>query len=103
MDGSSLARRHVQVYSLFRLAPFYSDYADRPSFKWQDTTELEFTNWATGEPNNADNSEACGQMYANGYWNDAPCTKTNVNAYICKRERPTEVRICLFQGFKLQL
>lgn len=70
---------------------FFSDYLDRPAFKWQDTTQLEFTNWANGEPNNANDNEACGQIYANGYWNDAPCTQTNVMAYVCKRERPTEV------------
>ena len=69
------------------------DYADRPSFKWQDSTELEFTNWATNEPNNVDGNEACGQIYSNGYWNDAVCTKeTAARGFVCKRERPTEVR-----------
>ena len=52
-------------------------------FYWIDDTLLAgYSNWNTGEPNNA--AEKCGHMYskgsAKGKWNDGPCTITNAYA-----------------------
>ena len=59
-------------------------------FKWIDTTQVEFTNWAKNEPNNVDYGEGCTEMYSNGYWNDSPCDKEH-SGFICKSTRPTQV------------
>ena len=43
---------------------------------------LNFTYWASGEPNN-DNTQLCVEMYFdNGKWNDVPCT--DMKGYVCK-------------------
>ncbi|RWS20000.1 ladderlectin-like protein, partial [Leptotrombidium deliense] len=47
-------------------------------WKWHDGTDLIYTNWNEGEPNNLE-GEDCIQYYNNighaGYWNDYPCTR----------------------------
>ena len=47
---------------------------DATTFKWIDGTRNDFynyTNWASGEPNNAD--EDCAQLKYDGTWNDNYC------------------------------
>ena len=68
-------------------------------FEWSDQTQIEFTNWATGEPNNVDSNEGCGEIYSNGYWNDSPCSKEK-NGFVCKAVRPTAVSFVLNSEFK---
>ncbi|XP_060067864.1 uncharacterized protein LOC132548056 [Ylistrum balloti] len=60
-------------------------------FKWSSTgTEIKFTNWFPGEPNNYLNQmENCiefGETYG-WRWNDAPCysSRTTINKVICER------------------
>ena len=67
-------------------------------FEWSDQTQIEFTNWATGEPNNVDNNEGCGEIYSNGYWNDSPCGKEK-NGFVCKAVRPTAVSSPRLESF----
>lgn len=35
-----------------------------------------YTNWDTGEPNNSDGDEDCGQFWEDGHWNDIGCNTT---------------------------
>ncbi|CAH2273536.1 Hypothetical predicted protein [Pelobates cultripes] len=51
-------------------------------WKWLDGTELTFTNWASGEPNNYGNKEHCGEILS-GPWNDRNCDDS-VN-FICRK------------------
>ncbi|XP_065679961.1 C-type mannose receptor 2-like, partial [Hydra vulgaris] len=52
------------------------------NFSWSDNTTLNFTNWISGEPNNANNdNEACAAAKYNG-WIDYICQAT-LN-FICK-------------------
>uniref|UniRef100_A0A3P9D2G3 C-type lectin domain-containing protein n=1 Tax=Maylandia zebra TaxID=106582 RepID=A0A3P9D2G3_9CICH len=49
---------------------------------WSDGSGvMSFTQWSPGEPSNSGGVEACGEMYDNGLWNDAPCDVTK--AYVC--------------------
>ena len=57
------------------------------TFKWMATNEvMTYTNWRSGEPNNAHGGEDCVHFYINynGEWNDANC-EGNYNS-ICEIE-----------------
>lgn len=55
----------------------FSDALKEGDFVWYDGSPISYTNWATGEPNNTDpsdaNGEDCTQIYADGSWNDRSC------------------------------
>ncbi|XP_063302400.1 C-type lectin domain family 4 member G-like [Pelobates fuscus] len=51
-------------------------------WKWLDGTELTFTNWDKGEPNNSEKKEHCGEILS-GSWNDRNCD-ASVN-FICRK------------------
>ncbi|XP_071796277.1 echinoidin-like [Asterias amurensis] len=54
------------------------------SFAWIDGSPSgSYTNWAPHEPNQADGSEECVEMYANSMWNDRSCTHLG-SSFICK-------------------
>merc|ERR1719410_1013924 len=43
------------------------------NWKWTDMSDVEYTNWAAGEPNSLGDNEDCVEMYETGWWNDIPC------------------------------
>ncbi|XP_018573083.1 macrophage mannose receptor 1-like [Anoplophora glabripennis] len=42
---------------------------------WWDNQLVTYTNWAKGEPNNADKREFCLELYPDGQWNDLACER----------------------------
>ncbi|KAK6019246.1 lectin C-type domain protein [Ostertagia ostertagi] len=52
------------------------------TWTWLDGKEWNYTNWAEGEP--SDGGQDCVQIYADGYWDNYNCEKTN-HAFVCKR------------------
>ncbi|XP_075063048.1 CD209 antigen-like protein C isoform X2 [Mixophyes fleayi] len=52
------------------------------SWRWIDGTDLAFSNWSPGEPNNVSGKELCAEIKSNG-WNDVDCAMRN--NYICMR------------------
>ncbi|EPB80715.1 lectin C-type domain protein [Ancylostoma ceylanicum] len=65
---------------------------EKEVWHWVDGTEMNFKKWSTGEPNNLENKEGCGQMYTYGvprhpegntYWNDVWCNRT-MRYFVCK-------------------
>jgi len=47
-------------------------YRESSSFNWTDGTSWDYTNWASGKPDNDD----CARLKTSGQWNDNECTKT---------------------------
>ena len=62
-----------------------NDLTAEGTFVWSDGTSVVYTNWKSGEPNDAGNNEDCGEL-TGAKWIDAPCDRTQ--SAICKRERP---------------
>ncbi|KAL6740154.1 hypothetical protein Aduo_013539 [Ancylostoma duodenale] len=57
---------------------------------WVDGTEMNFTRWSVGEPNNSGGNEGCAEMFIysissvrDTYWNDIPCSRT-MRFFVCK-------------------
>lgn len=50
----------------------FTDTLVENSFVWVNGEPTSYTNWGTGEPNNAGN-EDCGQLRPDGFWNDNRC------------------------------
>jgi len=64
----------------------FNDEAQEGNFVWYDQSPVVYTNWNGGEPNNSGN-EDCTQIFANGLWNDLPCTVGNSRSVV-------EVNLC---------
>jgi C-type mannose receptor len=53
-------------------------------FQWQDGSNLSFTNWNNGEPNNYGGVEKCVELFVeSGKWNDMDCKYLRPS--ICKK------------------
>ncbi|XP_033624617.1 macrophage mannose receptor 1-like [Asterias rubens] len=63
-----------------------SDITNNQQFKWVDGTVVDYTNWGSGEPNEANGEEDCVEMLYDwnnaGRWNDVGCG--TLNGYICQ-------------------
>lgn len=57
------------------------------TFRWEvDNSNVTFTNWEHGEPNDWTNTQACvtvGTRTTFGLWDDYPCG--NMRRYICEK------------------
>jgi hypothetical protein len=51
----------------------FNDVANEGAFEWTDQSPVAFTNWNSGEPNNANGTEHYAELLgSNGEWNDMP-------------------------------
>ncbi|XP_062283202.1 macrophage mannose receptor 1-like [Scomber scombrus] len=72
-------------------------YHDMDSLRWSDRhAEVEFTNWAKGQPDNYKSGEHCTEMYNTGEWNDVPCNGT-LQA-VCSSVRGSDVTFILINS-----
>jgi Ca2+-binding RTX toxin-like protein len=49
-----------------------TDYVEEGVWKWIDGSEITYTNWTDGEPNNSGAGEDYAHMWSPGIWNDLP-------------------------------
>ncbi|CAK6982038.1 macrophage mannose receptor 1-like, partial [Scomber scombrus] len=64
------------------------------SWRWSDRhAEVEFTNWAKGEPSNYGSGQYCTEMSDTGEWNDLPCALTR--QAVCSSVRGSDVTFIL--------
>lgn len=54
------------------------------NFYWSDRSNVDFTYWNTDEPSDSllSSHEECAEMYVDGTWNDAACSKSL--GFVCK-------------------
>ncbi|XP_077993991.1 macrophage mannose receptor 1-like [Glandiceps talaboti] len=68
-----------------------NDLSRQMSFEWTDGSDVTYTRWSDGQPNNSDgNNEDCANILTDsnaGYWNDGVCSKDFMS--VCKK--PKEV------------
>ena len=58
-----------------------SDDTTEDTFLWVDGSSVDYSNWASGEPNDYGSGEDCAEQYSGGTWNDRSCTSTQ--AFVC--------------------
>ncbi|XP_038628923.1 C-type lectin domain family 4 member G-like isoform X2 [Tachyglossus aculeatus] len=63
-----------------------TDMESEGTHKWIDGTDLTFTYWNTGEPNDSRGVEDCVMMLTHGRWNDFRCTSDSDN-WICEKKQ----------------
>ncbi|XP_072029727.1 uncharacterized protein [Amphiura filiformis] len=62
----------------------FTDQHEENTFVWTDDSEVEFTKWHKGEPNNAGSNEDCTIMLPNDdIWVDVSCDRQH--SYVCKK------------------
>ncbi|XP_070570789.1 perlucin-like protein [Ptychodera flava] len=63
-----------------------SDVDVEGSWEWEDGSKVSYTNWNTGEPNDAGGIEDCAHFWSSldGKWNDYPCTTRM--GFVCERK-----------------
>lgn len=58
-------------------------------WQWDDSTEVSYTNWDNGEPNDYGGvAEDCTELHKSGFWNDNPCE--TLYPYMCKAIADTQ-------------
>jgi hypothetical protein len=58
------------------------DHAKESEFAWVIGSALTYTSWADAEPNSLNGAEDCGEVRANGDWNDDRCNAQLT--YVCE-------------------
>ena len=62
---------------------------DYIGWQWEDSSEVGYTNWDNGEPNDWGGvDEDCTELHKSGFWNDNPCE--TLYPYMCKAIAETE-------------
>jgi hypothetical protein len=78
---------HITASSWIGLLQSSGSAAPGAGWTWNGTTQLNFTNWLTGKPDDGDNNEngaeQCASIRTNGTWDDDACNSSL--DYFCER------------------
>lgn len=91
------AEENSFVFNMFKYCPNTNvgylgldDMVKEGQFRWMDDTKSSYTNWNSGQPDNAGppgSEEDCGNMYifnAPGKWTDISCNTKYSNCFVCE-------------------
>ncbi|XP_062575765.1 perlucin-like protein [Saccostrea cucullata] len=93
LNGAHLVEIDTQEENTWIMETFLSPWNDGATdideegvFTWNRHTNVTYSNWRKGEPNNRCmyDKEHCVQICRNGLWNDRNCD--NIYAFICEKE-----------------
>ncbi len=79
LNTEALARGWTSSYTFWM---GFNDAASEGSWVWSNGESVVYTNWNSGEPNDA-SGEDCAHTYSSGTWNDIPCTGYPAR-YVCE-------------------
>jgi len=100
--GGNLAMNHDEATNTFinhllggsmawigakRVGPLVDPKPRNDQWTWIDGSPLDYSNWVSGQPNNAGKIEYCGMINrwkSEGLWNDAPCNWPEITRYVCQ-------------------
>ncbi|XP_072174350.1 macrophage mannose receptor 1-like [Diadema setosum] len=83
-DEIDFLKTHLARYGYTRPYIGMREYTVEGTYTWSDKSPVDFTLWATDEPNDANGEEQCVQLYSqNGRWNDVNCGKES--HFICRK------------------
>ncbi|XP_048736074.2 macrophage mannose receptor 1-like isoform X1 [Ostrea edulis] len=70
-----------------------SDPIGKVNFYWSDRSTVDFTYWNAGEPSDSllSSHEECTEMYVDGTWNDAACSKSL--GFVCKDDMSKKMEV----------
>ena len=78
------------------------------NWRWEDTSELDYTNWGEGQPDSHDTSQYCGKVRQDGgKWDDVLCSEKK--GFICKAKKSEYILLLIdffsteFINFELQI
>jgi len=60
-----------------------SDFLDEGKFSWTDGSDVSFTNWRPGQPNNNNINQHCLWLRTDSFWDDVTCKRQE--AYVCQK------------------
>ncbi len=85
-----------------------TDESSEGSWSWVTGEQMNYTNWASGQPDNYNGIESYGQVYKNGTWNDAPNDVRVINesgdfGFICEYEQPVVTATATYNGHTYEL
>jgi len=77
---------------LIRIGPLVNPKPLNSQWAWIDGSPLDYSNWVSGQPDNNNGDEFCGQINRSGnsgIWNDVTCNDTTISEaenFICERK-----------------
>ena len=66
----------------------FTDRANEGSFEWVDGSDVTYTNWIEGQPDDFGSNQDCGiaLLTWGSRWDDANCRSSSTSRYICRKD-----------------
>ena len=66
----------------------FTDRAKEGSFEWVDGSDVTYTNWIEGQPDDFRSNQDCGMalLTRGSRWDDANCRSSRTSGYICRKD-----------------
>ena len=66
----------------------FTNRANEGSFEWVDGSDVTYTNWIEGQPDDFGSNQDCGMalLTRGSRWDDANCRSSSTSGYICRKD-----------------